>query len=268
MSADALTAAGDAAITADLEDIAEGLRASLGRPKPTDEERARDKLRWNAQRTAKTCGQCGRDLEPDEAVWRTRIGNGRSIFGGWRWTVVPLCRECKRDWPSYSARKPCEACGRPVANEIIERGRDYALRDRRARAIFYNWPLPKEKLAHWFCSERCAKRCYRAKERERRAEQRLKECAVCGETFEATRSDAKTCSPACRQKAYRRRTGFAPRIRNAETDAGHAPNIRNADGRRGVHLVNVTGDAGRPAPRHRDIRNAHGNHDAVAGGAS
>jgi predicted nucleic acid-binding Zn ribbon protein len=30
-------------------------------------------------------------------------------------------------------------------------------------------------------------------------------CEVCGEALTATRGDAKTCSAACRQKAYRRR---------------------------------------------------------------
>jgi len=123
---------------------------------------------------------------------------------------------------------------------IYERGLGYATRDRRDREKFYNLKRgllpPKEKMAHWFCSERCAKRCYRAKDRKRRAEQRLKECAVCRETFEATRSDAKTCSPACRQTAYRRRVGYAPRIRNASVGDAVAA------------LVNVTGDAGGAAP--------------------
>ena len=30
-------------------------------------------------------------------------------------------------------------------------------------------------------------------------------CSVCGKTFTPPRTDARTCSPACRQKAYRRR---------------------------------------------------------------
>jgi phage N-6-adenine-methyltransferase len=36
-------------------------------------------------------------------------------------------------------------------------------------------------------------------------------CACCREPFTPTRSDAKTCSFACRQKAYRRRLGVTPR---------------------------------------------------------
>ena len=30
-------------------------------------------------------------------------------------------------------------------------------------------------------------------------------CGVCGKDFVAKRSDAKVCSPACRQKSYRQR---------------------------------------------------------------
>jgi predicted nucleic acid-binding Zn ribbon protein len=39
-------------------------------------------------------------------------------------------------------------------------------------------------------------------------------CACCGETFAAKRSDAVTCSPACRQTLYRRRQGVRARIYN------------------------------------------------------
>ena len=39
---------------------------------------------------------------------------------------------------------------------------------------------------------------------------REKVCEVCGEAFTATRRVAKTCSAACGQKAYRRRTQHLP----------------------------------------------------------
>jgi len=41
------------------------------------------------------------------------------------------------------------------------------------------------------------------------ARDREKVCGVCGEEFTAKRVDAKTCSPACKQKAYRRRRAAA-----------------------------------------------------------
>ena len=49
-------------------------------------------------------------------------------------------------------------------------------------------------------------------------------CKVCGETFKPARSDAKTCSPPCRQKAYRQRKAL--RIGRAATRT--SPDTRNA----------------------------------------
>ena len=58
---------------------------------------------------------------------------------------------------------------------------------------------------HLFCSGRCRGLHYNHVRSERGARAREKVCAVCGEEFTAKRADAKTCSPACKQKAYRRR---------------------------------------------------------------
>src|SRR5262249_7721198 len=44
----------------------------------------------------------------------------------------------------------------------------------------------------------------RARRRDRRG---THDCQMCGETFEPTRTDAKFCSAACKQKAYRKRYG-------------------------------------------------------------
>ncbi len=46
---------------------------------------------------------------------------------------------------------------------------------------------------------------------ERRLGAREKSCEICGEPFPASRIDAKTCSPACRQRAYRRRVSSNPK---------------------------------------------------------
>ena len=35
----------------------------------------------------------------------------------------------------------------------------------------------------------------------------IKTCAICGKEFDAARSDARTCSPACRQRLYRLNRG-------------------------------------------------------------
>src|SRR5262249_18493295 len=86
-------------------------------------------------------------------------------------------------WPHSG---PCPCCGRTV---WLVGGRGY----------------------RFFCSQRCRNRVYNADYRkQRRQDQRWKEkpivqCQVCGENFAPKRADARTCSPACRQKAYRKR---------------------------------------------------------------
>jgi hypothetical protein len=65
----------------------------------------------------------------------------------------------------------------------------------------------------WYCSRKCAGRLYarRWRARQRKAAEGrpppVVRCAVCGRDFNPPRKDARTCSPACRQKAYRRRKG-------------------------------------------------------------
>ena len=87
------------------------------------------------------------------------------------------CPDCKPSAAEYAT--PCEACGRKVAR-------------------------------HRFCNWHCKAHYYNAPAAARRKAERLKArqgkvCEQCGKTFTATRSDQKTCSPACRQKAYRDR---------------------------------------------------------------
>jgi predicted nucleic acid-binding Zn ribbon protein len=54
------------------------------------------------------------------------------------------------------------------------------------------------------CSETCDRKAASEARRKRRAWRRGKKiCQTCGERFEPTRTDAKYCSAACRQRAYR-----------------------------------------------------------------
>jgi predicted nucleic acid-binding Zn ribbon protein len=80
---------------------------------------------------------------------------------------------------------PCDTCGRTVT--VVEGAGQYFRR------------------LHLFCSGRCRGLHYNHVRGERGARAREKVCGVCGEEFTAKRVDAKTCSPACKQKAYRRR---------------------------------------------------------------
>jgi len=147
------------------------------------ERRAIRRAIRNAQETATCCANCQRGLGPDEPVWRTSISMGRSFFGGWRTTVAPVCGECRWDSRNYGSPSPCEGCGRPVYNE------------RNSRVRFLT-----------FCCERCRRRAQAAWACEQRRRARsTRRCEMCGETFELTRTDAKFCSDACRQRAYRQR---------------------------------------------------------------
>ena len=60
---------------------------------------------------------------------------------------------------------------------------------------------------------------------------REKVCEVCGEALRDTRRDAKTCSAACRQKAYRRRVHHLPPYRAGAKSSRailHAQAVRKA----------------------------------------
>jgi hypothetical protein len=156
------------------------------------------------------CGGCGRALTPDEPVIYVRLVTGHRrerVSVGWDFDAggpvykiadfpigkeVPVSPACCADTLSIQDRecgcwRPCDVCGRPTQIS----GSRTQLRRR------------------WFCSIRCERRYHMRERDQARAEARLKDCEVCGERFEATRQDAAYCSPACRQKAYRRRKAGA-----------------------------------------------------------
>lgn len=61
-------------------------------------------------------------------------------------------------------------------------------------------PIPDLSRVHLGRCGACYMRWWRAGNRHKH---RL--CQTCGRTFETTRTDARTCSSACRQRAYRQR---------------------------------------------------------------
>lgn len=196
--------------------------------------------RREAARTAGVCGRCGRSIGPAEPVWwgdvplwsghfpddpppGARLVELERAFGGpraprVRYEPAPRCascheaaeREAEAERAALTARwgreppwapqpapalRPCESCGRPVSRRA---GR----REVSGRHIG-RWVTP----AH-ACSDRCLHALYDARRPTRTeagAARAHKTCPVCGEAFDGTRRDQVTCSPACRQKAYRRR---------------------------------------------------------------
>jgi hypothetical protein len=71
------------------------------------------------------------------------------------------------------------------------------------------WASRRALSAKKYCSGRCSIDAYIERRRLRRAAARDKTCEVCAKEFTAKRRDTKTCSPACKQKAYRQRKKVA-----------------------------------------------------------
>ena len=148
---------------------------------------------WAAWWAADCCGRCGAELTGTiYRIERWYIGRRYSGPSG----PVPVCGSCfeyKRGYMAspwaFTAPTPCEACGRPVVSR-------------------HRW----DRL-YVYCSERCSRRVYNRNRYTRRAESRPSDCSACGGPMSPSRSDARYCSSACRQRAYRQRKRLAERDR-------------------------------------------------------
>jgi hypothetical protein len=151
-------------------------------------------LREEAARTARWCGRCGRDIAPGEVVARRLF-----VRGGTNVT----CADCSRYYVDRYKPEPCVTCGRPVIN---------------THQRWATSPEPRPGFRHaWregryygparvWCCEDCAVAASLARRRRLRAEARAgQKCEGCGEMIDAGRNDARYCSNACRQRAYRQR---------------------------------------------------------------
>jgi hypothetical protein len=102
---------------------------------------------------------------------------------GATWRLVPFCENCVSEWhPSWLENRekpePCSGgCGVLISH-------------------WYHWSEIRT------CSRRCSKRLEKERRRVKREDRR---CEVCNETFTPKRADARYCSNACRQDAYRKR---------------------------------------------------------------
>jgi hypothetical protein len=160
------------------------------------EEGAAMKLAEESTKTRDVCGECGRKLALEEPAYRGITYAGMAaMVGKLRYENAMLCAGCapsylveSRPGPDRYGRyvfvhEPCGVCGRVT---VFRTTRGVWRRNR-----------------HVFCCERCRWAHYNGIRNSRCARQREKVCEVCGEPFTATRRDAKTCSAACKQKAYR-----------------------------------------------------------------
>jgi hypothetical protein len=141
-----------------------------------------------ANADAAACYVCGQAIEG--TVYRPLGGDGHRMRLSSKVTANTYKAKGECCAPEFMSRdlrrfekRACVACGRKV---VLER--------RRGRMRV-------------FCSPWCEGTYYNRRRSKREQYLREKVCEVCGEEFTATRRDAKTCSPACKQKAYRRRKG-------------------------------------------------------------
>jgi hypothetical protein len=140
---------------------------------------AHDGLRreLDAQRYAEICGRCAATIPTDAPV-----ALQHPCYTAGRRRRVTTCLSCAARWLA-EYRPPQEAC--PHCHRPVYR---------------------REPRGRLFCCDRCAWLAASARRRAKTA-RREKTCAACGRSFTATRVDARTCSPACRQKDYRCRFG-------------------------------------------------------------
>jgi hypothetical protein len=117
------------------------------------------------------CRPCGKQVLPSEPVvrinrpWRDRDREKKTYY--WPYFVCLSCASDQGDLP-----QPCEWCARST----FAYGR---------RVL---------------CSKRCEAAFYR-----KANSSSVVSCATCKQPFAPKRADAKHCSPACKQKAYRQR---------------------------------------------------------------
>jgi hypothetical protein len=125
------------------------------------------------------CSGCRRALQKEEVAY-VRRRYDVSVWGI-EWSHHLYCESCVRGWhPSWwetrGTAAPCVTCGQMIAGS---RGREQ----------------PRT----------CSRECGYHRPRRRAVRHEPRACDVCGETFTPRRADARYCSPACRQRAYRKR---------------------------------------------------------------
>jgi hypothetical protein len=201
---------------AEQEAIVREIRALNGADEPGAERRKR---REALKAVADRCADCERPFERDETIYR----RGQHGMDG---PVLPYCsaHRCaqsdgrhNKDLPEgrsyqncrcpgkagdskWRKPEPCAGCGRMVANDRATADPHRFIRD-------WAYSGERERTARVFCSERCR----RIASRTPRRQHGPAPCESCSAEFVPARADARYCSSACRQRAYRERQSEAER---------------------------------------------------------
>jgi len=167
--------------------------------------------RIEASKQGGVCGKCGEKLADGESAYLAE-----HVYAGMWGSLTP------RPGPRYDRATVCAECAPDHMTEPLESSFDTQVdAGGGTERTHYNrnvaqMPCPTcerpvvfKRTARWrprvFCSHRCQYTYNNRRRSKRRQRLREKVCEVCGEEFTATRTHAKTCSAACKQKAYRRR---------------------------------------------------------------
>ena len=183
-SAESRNAALEAELVAEVEAAISSPRrallASVFGEVTDDDLAAQTTLRFLRQ-SAYRCDLCGHVFTDGEIVYRRWHGGQ---FDGGR-TLGAFCEGCARRkwheswWRIRREPVPCAGtCGVRVTHPYLQ--------------------------SITTCSSRCARRALADR---RRVDRDARECAECGKAFDPGRVDARFCSNACRQRAYRKRGG-------------------------------------------------------------
>jgi hypothetical protein len=149
-------------------------------------------LAYLAQDTGTVCGSCGSELGPDAVLWKVPLWVSQAE----RHLTAPVCTACAQSVFTFDGAIP----------EALEQGqRSYvavrcAAFGREVQRLHDNRPPRLWEV----CSRRCRALVVTAKRKARRHAEMQHVCTVCGAAFTGRR-DARVCSPACRQKAFRTR---------------------------------------------------------------
>jgi endogenous inhibitor of DNA gyrase (YacG/DUF329 family) len=158
--------------------------------------------RWHEARHRPTCcDRCDRPLTSDEPVWQ--MSSGYAGYSHRRHRQI-VCASCAA--PPKQAYGPLTQLAADVELIVAVIGPRYAPQEHPcatcARPVWC-WAQRTRRI---FCSRRCEWTHYNRRQQARRAAARpSRPCAVCTRPFVPRRGDATTCSPACRQRAYRQR---------------------------------------------------------------
>jgi len=184
-----------------------GLEADKRKP-GRDREAER---RIEASKKGGLCAGCAGEIKEGEKAYLAErvfagMWGGLTPRPGPRYVGATVCGECAPGYMTKSlessfdtqidasgrtartyydhnvAQMPCATCERPVVFKRTSRWRPRV-----------------------YCSYRCEYTYHNRRRSQRDEHLRQKTCEVCSKEFTATRAHAKTCSPACKQTAYRLR---------------------------------------------------------------